>query len=126
MELRCVLPCLSLLAGCTSLESYPASRLGPGLPIAVGDDIVIRPAGSGPGAQPKSLRVTAIGSESISGQSAADGYAVLTYRWEDLESIERRVPDNTRTGILAVLVFLMLYAIIDVADHLQDEFSDDD
>ena len=116
----------SVLSACTSLQTYPASQLGPGLPLAAGDDIRLYPAGSSSYAQPKSLRITAIDDKTISGRSADDGYALLTYRWEDLERIEHRVPDHTKTGILGVLIFLMLYAVVDIGDHLRDGFGNDD
>ena len=110
-----------MLAGCTSphTEFLPNSLS----PIAVGDDIVLHPKGSGPDVNPKALRVTAIGPESISGESVDDGGAILTYRWDAIRSIEYRQFDSGKTTGLVLLGALLLYAADQFADGLEDLFG---
>lgn len=114
----------SLVVGCTSFESYPAGRLGPDLPITVGDEVRVYPGGAG--AESKTLTVTSIDDHSISGESSADGGAVLTYRWDSLGSIAHRQFDAGKSLGLAIIVIWLLHETRDFAESFGDSFDRSD
>ena len=107
-----------LLAGCTSLHTEYLP--GPDLPIAVGDDIILRPKGTGPAAEAKSLRVTSVDAESISGRSDQDGGAMLTYNWAGIRSIEYRQHDATKTSALVIVGVLFVASALEFGKEFGD------
>ena len=107
-----------LLSGCTSLHTEYLP--GPDLPIARGDDIVLRPKSTGPAAEAKSLRVTSVDAGSISGRSKTDGGATLTYHWDDIRSIEYRQFDAAKTSVLVVVGVLFVASAIKFGEGFSD------
>jgi hypothetical protein len=108
-----------LLAACTTLETYPRARLGPDLPLAPGDEVVLH--FTDPQIASKTLKVRSFDTDGIRGELPWDSDTVEIHRWTSIEYIEQRRFSAGKTTVLALIGIVVIGAAKatgDALDHL--------
>ena len=113
---------LALVCGCTSLQTFRFDEVNPEMPVQVGDEVRIYLYDAQPGGA--DFRVTAVTDQAISVRPIpGDDARQVTYRWDQIARIDARQFDAGKTTILVVLGLLLVDAVGDLGESLEDLFD---